>query len=55
MIPINLRLWICWMTAGICIGVYDNTIKYASQRIQFNRPISGKKFIIKVFNSFKKS
>ena len=29
------------MIAGICIAVYDSSIRYASQRSQFNRPISG--------------
>jgi alkylation response protein AidB-like acyl-CoA dehydrogenase len=35
------RVWICWMVAGICIAVYDSTVRYASQRSQFDRPIAG--------------
>lgn len=31
----------CWVAAGICMGVYDNAIKYVSERRQFGQPISG--------------
>ena len=24
------RVFVCWIAAGICMGVYDQTIKYAS-------------------------
>lgn len=35
------RLLVCWVAAGICMGVYDNAIKYVSERRQFGQPISG--------------
>lgn len=35
------RLLVCWIAAGICMGVYDNAIKYVSERRQFGQPISG--------------
>lgn len=35
------RLYVCWIAAGLCQGVYDNVIRYASNRKQFNKPISG--------------
>lgn len=40
------RVFVCWVTAGICQGVYDNAIKYVSERRQFGQPISGKKSFI---------
>jgi alkylation response protein AidB-like acyl-CoA dehydrogenase len=36
------RVFVCWIAAGICMGVYDNVIKYATERKQFGRSISGK-------------
>ena len=35
------RIFVCWMSAGVALGVYDNAIKYTSNRIQFGRPITG--------------
>lgn len=35
------RVLVCWIAAGVCVGVYDNAIKYVSERRQFNQPISG--------------
>lgn len=35
------RIFVCWVAAGLCLGVYDNVIKYASTRKQFGQPISG--------------
>ena len=34
------RIFVCWIAAGICEGVYDNVIKYISNRKQFGVPIS---------------
>lgn len=34
------RVFVCWAAVGIAIGVYDNVIKYISNRKQFNVPIS---------------
>jgi acyl-CoA oxidase len=34
------RVAVCWIAAGLAIGVYDNTIKYISNRKQFGKPIS---------------
>ena len=36
------RIYVCWVAAGIAMGVYDNAIKYISNRKQFGQPISGK-------------
>lgn len=41
------RVFVCWVAAGICMGVYDNVIKYASDRKQFGQPISGTLGLIK--------
>lgn len=35
------RIYVCWVAAGIAMGVYDNAIKYVSNRRQFGQPISG--------------
>jgi alkylation response protein AidB-like acyl-CoA dehydrogenase len=35
------RVFVCWVAAGIVMGVYDNVIKYATERKQFGRSISG--------------
>lgn len=35
------RVGVCWVAAGIAMGVYDNAIKYVSNRKQFGQPISG--------------
>lgn len=35
------RVFVCWIAAGICLGVYDHVIRYASDRKQFGQPISG--------------
>jgi alkylation response protein AidB-like acyl-CoA dehydrogenase len=35
------RIFVLWVTAGVCMGVYDNAIKYVSERRQFGQPISG--------------
>jgi len=35
------RIFVCWVAAGIAMGVYDNAIKYVSNRKQFGHPISG--------------
>jgi len=35
------RVFVCYVAAGVCMGVYDNVIKYASERRQFGQPISG--------------
>jgi len=34
------RVFVCWAAVGIAIGVYDNVIKYISNRKQFNAPIA---------------
>lgn len=36
------RIFVCWIAAGLCLGVYDNAIKFISNRKQFGQPISGK-------------
>jgi alkylation response protein AidB-like acyl-CoA dehydrogenase len=36
------RIFVCWVAVGLCLGVYDNVIKYISNRRQFGQPISGK-------------
>lgn len=38
------RIYVCWVAAGIAMGVYDNAIKYVSTRKQFGQPISGKAY-----------
>lgn len=43
------RVFVCWMAAGVCMGVYDSAIKYATERKQFGRSISG------IFNSIQVS
>lgn len=35
------RIFVCWVAAGIAMGVYDNAIKYISNRKQFGKQISG--------------
>lgn len=35
------RVLVCWIAAGIAMGVYDNAIRYISERKQFGQPISG--------------
>lgn len=35
------RVFVCFVAAGIAMGVYDNAIKYVSERRQFGQPISG--------------
>lgn len=39
------RIFVCWVAAGLCIGTYDNVIKYISSRKQFGQPISGKNLL----------
>ena len=39
------RIFVCWVAVGLCLGVYDNVIKYISTRKQFGQPISGKNFV----------
>lgn len=39
------RVFVCYVAAGVCMGVYDNAIKYVSERRQFGQPISGNLFI----------
>ena len=34
------RVFVCWAAVGIALGVYDNVIKYISERKQFGVPIS---------------
>lgn len=40
-ILIHSRIFVCWVAAGIALGVYDNAIKYVSNRKQFGQQISG--------------
>lgn len=40
------RIYVCWMVAGVCLGVFDHVIKYASHRHQFGKPITGLLFVI---------
>lgn len=48
------RIFVCWVAAGIAMGVYDNAIKYVSNRKQFGHPISGIFFnLFEVSNWFK--
>ena len=35
------RVFVCWVAAGIALGVYDNAIKYVTTRKQFGQPIGG--------------
>jgi alkylation response protein AidB-like acyl-CoA dehydrogenase len=44
------RVYVCWVSAGICMGVYDNAIKYVTERKQFGRSISGTPLYIQDFN-----
>lgn len=44
------RIFICWVTAGIVMGVYDNAIKYTTERKQFGRSISGNSIEIQDFS-----
>ena len=37
------RVFVAWLAVGVCWGVYDHVIKYASDRKQFGQPISGNK------------
>jgi glutaryl-CoA dehydrogenase len=39
------RVYVCWVAAGIAMGVYDNAIKFVSSRKQFGQPISGIYFV----------
>ena len=39
------RIFVCWVCAGVAMGVYDNVIKYASERVQFGKPITSKIYI----------
>ncbi len=34
------RLYVCWLALGIGLGIYDNVIKYISNRTQFRKKIS---------------
>ena len=43
----HTRIYVCWIAAGICMGVYDNAIKYTTERQQFGRSISGITFPMK--------
>ncbi len=36
----NSRVLVAWVTVGVAIGVYDNTIKYINERTQFGVKIS---------------
>jgi glutaryl-CoA dehydrogenase len=46
---------VCWNAVGVCLGVYDNAIKYTTQRHQFGKPVAGTFPFIKAINLFKKS
>lgn len=35
------RVYVCWVAAGIAMGVYDNVIKYVTDRKQFGQAIGG--------------
>ena len=37
----STRVSVCWLAAGVAMGVYDNAIKYVSNRKQFGTLISG--------------
>lgn len=39
-ILLHSRLLVCWVAVGIVMGVYDNVIKFISNRKQFGVPIS---------------
>ena len=41
---LNTEILLCWLITGVCLGVYDHSIRYASERRQFNRPIAGSLF-----------
>lgn len=34
------RLQVIFIAAGVCMGIYKNTIKYVTERKQFGVPIS---------------
>lgn len=34
------RVFVCWVAAGMCMGVYDSAIKYTSNRKQFGSSIT---------------
>lgn len=36
---------VCWNAVGVCIGVYDNAIKYTTARHQFGKPVAGYQLI----------
>lgn len=40
------RVFVCWVAAGIAIGVYDSAIKYVTERKQFGQPIGGCSYLI---------
>jgi alkylation response protein AidB-like acyl-CoA dehydrogenase len=40
-ILMHSRVFVFWIAAGVAMGVYDRTIKYASERKQFGKSISG--------------
>jgi len=44
------RVFVCWLAAGVCMGVYDSAIKYTTERKQFGRSISGTINAIQVFS-----
>jgi len=44
------RIFVCWIAAGVCMGVYDNAIRYTTERKQFGRSINGKYIIMKDSN-----
>ncbi|EGR33390.1 hypothetical protein IMG5_054550 [Ichthyophthirius multifiliis] len=39
-ILLHSRILVCWLAAGIAVGVYDHVIKYISERKQFGKPVS---------------
>jgi len=39
-ILLHSRILVCWITAGVAVGVYDNTIAYITTRKQFGVPIA---------------
>lgn len=48
------RVFVCWVAAGICMGVYDNAIKYVTTRKQFGQPIASTLGSIKISNLYKR-
>jgi acyl-CoA oxidase len=42
------RIYVCWVAAGIAMGVYDNAIRYISNRKQFGQQISGMSFTYRI-------